>query len=60
MMYVLKGLSILGIIVCAVLMAKKTKEMAASDVKDPVTGMSVKSLSLLVRRKQFTQQSLVS
>ena len=51
MMYVLKGLSILGIIVCAVLMAKKTKEMAASDVKDPVTGMSGKELIAFGKKK---------
>ena len=51
MMYVLKGLSILGIIVCAVLMAKKTKEMAASDVKDPVTGMTGKELIAFGKRK---------
>ena len=51
MMYVLKGLSILGIIVCAILMAKKTKEMAASDVKDPVTGMSGKELIAFGKKK---------
>ena len=51
MMYVLKGLSILGIIVCAVLMAKKTKEMAASDAIDPVTGMSGKELIAFGKKK---------
>ena len=51
MMYILKGLSILGIIVCALLMAKKTKEMAASDEKDPVTGMSGKELIAFGKKK---------
>ena len=51
MMYVLKGLSILGIIVCAFLMFKKTKEMAASDVVDPVTGMSGKELIAFGKKK---------
>ena len=44
MMYVLKGLSLIGIVLCVFLMAKKTKEMAASDEKDPVTGMTGKEL----------------
>ena len=30
-MYVLKGLSLIGIVLCLFLMAKKTKEMAASE-----------------------------
>ena len=51
MMYVLKGLSLLGIIVCAFLMFKKTKEMAASDVVDPVTGMSGKELIAFGKKK---------
>lgn len=44
MMYVLKGLSILGIILCVVLMAKKSKEMKADETVDPVLGMSGKEL----------------
>jgi uncharacterized membrane protein YfcA len=51
MMYVLKGLSLLGVIVCAFLMFKKTKEMAASDVVDPVTGMSGKELIAFGKKK---------
>ena len=51
MMYVLKGLALLGIIVCAFLMFKKTKEMAASDVVDPVTGMSGKELIAFGKKK---------
>lgn len=51
MMYVLKGLSIVGIILCVILMAKKTKEMAASDEKDPVTGMTGKELIAFGKKK---------
>ena len=51
MMYVLKGLSILGIIVCAFLMFKKTKEMAASSEVDPVTGMTGKELIAFGKKK---------
>ena len=51
MMYVLKGLSLIGIILCAFLMFKKTKEMAASDVKDPVTGMTGKELIAFGKKK---------
>ena len=51
MMYVLKGLSILGIVLCVFLMAKKTKEMAASDEKDPVTGMTGKELIAFGKKK---------
>ena len=51
MMYVLKGLSLIGIVLCLFLMAKKTKEMAASDVKDPVTGMTGKELIAFGKKK---------
>ena len=40
MMYVLKGLSLLGIVLTLFLMAKKTKELKASTEKDPITGMT--------------------
>jgi len=51
MMYVLKGLALIGIILCAFLMFKKTKEMAASDEKDPVTGMTGKELIAFGKKK---------
>ena len=51
MMYVLKGLSLIGIVLCVFLMAKKTKEMAASDEKDPVTGMTGKELIAFGKKK---------
>ena len=44
MMYVLKGLCVIGIILTAFLMYKKTKEMLANPEKDPVTGMTGKEL----------------
>ena len=44
MMYVLKGLCVIGIILTAFLMWKKTKEMLANPEKDPITGMSGKEL----------------
>ena len=44
MMYVLKGLSLLGIVLTLVLMAKKTKELKASTEKDPITGMTGQEL----------------
>lgn len=44
MMYVLKGLSILGIVLCVVLMAKKSKEIKSSKEVDPVLGMSGEQL----------------
>lgn len=44
MMYVLKGLSLLGIVLTAFLLVKKTKEMKASTEKDPVTGMTGQEL----------------
>mgnify|MGYP003496684594 FL=1 len=51
MMYVLKGLSLIGIVLCVFLMAKKTKEMAASDAVDPVTGMTGKELIAFGKKK---------
>ena len=44
MMYVLKGLSLLGIVLTAFLLVKKTKEMKASTEKDPITGMTGQEL----------------
>lgn len=44
MMYVLKGLSLAGIVLTVILMALKTKEMRASTEKDPVTGMTGEEL----------------
>ena len=44
MMYVLKGLSILGIVLCVVLMAKKSIEIKSSKEVDPVLGMSGEQL----------------
>ena len=44
MMYVLKGLSLLGIVLCVVLMAKKSKEIKSSKEVDPVLGMSGEQL----------------
>lgn len=44
MMYVLKGLSLLGVILCLFLMVKKTKEMRSNPEKDPVTGMTGEEL----------------
>ena len=44
MMYVLKGLCVIGILLTAFLMWKKTKEMLANPEKDPVTGMTGKEL----------------
>lgn len=44
MMYVLKGLCVVGIILTAFLMWRKTKEMLANPEKDPVTGMTGKEL----------------
>ena len=44
MMYVLKGLCVIGIVLTVFLMYKKTKEMLANPEKDPVTGMSGKEL----------------
>jgi len=44
MMYVLKGLCVIGIVLTVFLMYKKTKEMLANPEKDPVTGMTGKEL----------------
>ena len=44
MMYVLKGLSLLGIVLTVVLLARKTKEMRANTEKDPITGMTGEEL----------------
>ena len=44
MMYVLKGLCVIGIALTLFLMYKKTKEMLANPEKDPVTGMTGKEL----------------
>ena len=44
MMYVLKGLCVIGILLTAFLMWKKTKEMLANPEKDPITGMTGKEL----------------
>ena len=44
MMYVLKGLCVVGIVLTLFLMYKKTKEMLANPEKDPVTGMTGKEL----------------
>lgn len=44
MMYVLKGLSLLGVVLCLFLMVKKTKEMRSNPEKDPVTGMTGEEL----------------
>lgn len=44
MMYVLKGLCVIGIVLTLFLMYKKTKEMLANPEKDPVTGMTGKEL----------------
>lgn len=44
MMYVLKGLCIIGIVLTVFLMYKKTKEMLANPEKDPITGMTGKEL----------------
>lgn len=44
MMYVLKGLCIIGILLTAFLMWRKTKEMLANPEKDPVTGITGKEL----------------
>lgn len=44
MMYVLKGLCVIGIILTAFLMWRKTKEMLANPEKDPITGMTGKEL----------------
>ncbi len=43
-MYILKGLSLAGIVLTAILMALKTKQMAANPEKDPVTGLTGKEL----------------
>lgn len=43
-MYVLKGLSLLGVVLTVVLMAKKTIELRASKEKDPITGMTGEEL----------------
>ncbi len=51
MMYVLKGLSILGIVVCALLMAKKTKEIANNKEVDPVLGMTGEELIAFGKKK---------
>jgi uncharacterized membrane protein YfcA len=44
MMYVLKGLSLLGIVLTLILLLKKTKELKASTVKDEITGMTGQEL----------------
>lgn len=44
MMYVLKGLCVIGIVLTVFLMYKKTKEMLANPEKDPVTGLTGKEL----------------
>ena len=44
MMYVLKGLSLLGIVLTLFLLVKKTKELKASTVKDEITGMTGQEL----------------
>ena len=44
MMYVLKGLAFAGIVLTAILLVLKTKELKASTEKDPITGMTGKEL----------------
>lgn len=51
MMYALKALAIIGIVLCFVLMLKKTKEMAASKEADPVTGMTGEELIAAGKKK---------
>ncbi|MGN1267798.1 MAG: permease [Dorea sp.] len=51
MMYVLKGLSIIGIILCVVLMAKKSKEIKSNKEVDPVLGMSGEELWAFGKKK---------
>lgn len=44
MMYVLKGLALAGVVLTAILLVLKTKELKASTEKDPITGMTGQEL----------------
>ena len=50
-MWILKGLSLAGIVLCAVLMAVKTAKIAKSDEKDEVLGMTGKELIAFGKKK---------
>ena len=50
-MWILKGLSLAGIVLCAVLMAIKTVKIAKSEEKDEVLGMTGKELIAFGKKK---------